>query len=116
VNREQDAEEEGHWLQQAVSWAQLLIALAAVVVPVLVTLIVDRVTGERRTTQLEERQAFVLRRLADIGVDEASFQRDVRTSLEALQKQLQAMTLEMARHQALEDRAAGNGVRIPRVR
>ena len=113
---ENETEREGgrtHWVQSAVSWGELLISLLAVIVTVASIIVLT----ERRITQIEERQQFVLRYIADDTANQVTYQREVRASLDEIKRQLSMLTIELTRHQAVEERyEKQSGIRIPKAR
>lgn len=104
------------WHQTAVSWGQLLISIVAVV---------GSLTGfilynERRITVVEERQAFVLKAIAQDQSDMNDIRSLISLKLDAIQNQLTTITVELAKHKAIGDvldemTIGGTGrLRIPR--
>lgn len=110
-----DQEQKTHWAQAAVSWGQFLIALVALAG----SLFIDRIAYEKRITQIEERQAFVLKQLAQNDAELAQIQVRIERRLDEIQRQLAAVITELAKHQAVSDRMRElndkAGVRIPGI-
>lgn len=95
--------------QAAVNLGHLVIAL----IGLLALLGGFLLTNERRFTIVEERQAFVLKHIADDAQDAAAFRIDMIRRLDSMALQLTNMTIELARHQAQEEMRQGVGLRPP---
>ena len=105
-----------HWMDSAVSWGQLLIALVALIGSSVAML----VAYERRLVTVEERQQGVLRAIADLRADEAVERATITRKLDTLVAQMTMLTIDIARHQALSEvqevraRREHNGVQLPK--
>ena len=104
-----DTQERTPWLSGAVSWGQLLVALAAGVASVFM----DRLALDRRLTITEERQQFVIRTMEQDQRNLVSLQTELTRRLESVQSQLNSIELSLARSVGTSV-TIGNGDSKPR--
>jgi hypothetical protein len=110
--------EQESWHRNVVSWGQFALAILVVAGSIFSVLTL----WERRVTVLEERQAFVLRTLAQDQSELALLRSTISNKLDSIQSQLTQITLELTKHQAISEALDEMGpggvgkVRIPKSR
>lgn len=62
-----------NWHEAAVTWGSFVLSIAAFVG----ALLADRLASEKRVTQIEERQAFVMKALGDLAIHDASQNKEI---------------------------------------